>query len=695
VAAEFLVYPTVMQTANSSQAVRSPRASGGASIFLTRKVLLLGAIVAFLFALYLRAALFIVSIEYLPPITDEAINMLMAGDIARGNYPLLFWTQPYQFPLEAYLLSLFIDYLPPNAFGARVILASIGCLSLLGFGLIYRYRAPIADCWPGLLLVCVPSSYLLLRQAAFIIPQYTSTITCAWLLPLLFVLSRRDGASLAWVFFGGVAAGIAVSTHLLLLSLVVASGVAFCASTSFRGAVRNSVAFCAGASLGLIPYLVAMRIPNAYQKVTDTLPLMESLARLWDPVITRVLPVTLGATPITFPDLPPIRYTNFVSWFSYIFLAVLLVVTLLRVFRLLKLVWQREWISLDVEDIFLGTTWGALLLAAVAGFGTRYRYLLPVAWSFPFLVGYLFMATKSRWLRSVVAVVALFLVYVHTRNAFATLRAWEQPGVFHNVGRMPQIAPLLAHLEKTNTTHCYGAWWLVYRIPYESGGKITCSQSYNERFPGWTLTPLLEQVDRHANTPYVLQRNGEGVFKPAVFEELLNQHHLEANREIVGAFAIYRDIRSKSGKAMVRHEPTISVRVGAAQTSSFEVADGLIDTRAPIPWSSNDGTVEMTFSSPIPVEQVRLYTLGAYENRFHVDLLEEQGWVRALSNVQAFPHRIKTTSPHRFPGHRYEELSFGFEPRVIRGLRLIPVVSKRQASFALQDIEVYGPVADR
>ena len=86
-----------------------------------RQVQLLALFFAILIGLVLRIALSWNSVINLPPSADESISQLLADSISRGEkYPLLFFGQPYQFPLEAYLMSVFSEMLPNDAFGARI-----------------------------------------------------------------------------------------------------------------------------------------------------------------------------------------------------------------------------------------------------------------------------------------------------------------------------------------------------------------------------------------------------------------------------------------------------------------------------------------------------------------------------------------------------------------------------------------------
>ncbi|MDZ4785490.1 MAG: discoidin domain-containing protein [bacterium] len=651
---------------------------------------------ATLFGIYLRVTFFNVSITHLPTITDEALNMLMARDIANGNYPLLFWTQPYQFPLEAYLLSLFVDFLPPDAFGARFILAVISCLSLFGFALIYRYSSSLKECWPGLLLILIPSTYFLMRQAAFIIPQYTTTITFAWALPLLFAIGRYKGKEHLWAIPMGLAAGMALSTHLLSLPIVAMVAMAICWGTSFKSALKNTLFFMPSFLLGMIPYLMAMRLPNAYEKVTDTVSALEALSRLWDPIIFKILPITLGISPCLFPDMD-FRWGTFaflVKPFLYFFIVVLIVLTGARIWRFIQLIRNRIWPSLELHDIFLGAIWLSLVLAALAGFGVKYRYLLPVAWYFPFLMGFLYTFSKRISARVIVGTIVVSIALINVYNSIDVMRHWEKPRFSDGIPRTPALTPLLKYLEENNITHCYGSWWLIYRISFESAGKVICSQPFNERFPGWPLSPLLKEVDSDPNAAYVTLKDSGGVFQRGRFNRLLAKNQLTADQVSIGAFVVFRNFRLLSGRSVSPVNPS-SFRVSTNNNSQAvnNLVDGQIDTLWESSLIGGKPWIQIDFNKPTTIHFVRLYSNAKHfykdTHRVKIAILQNGKWREIVSGSKGLMHRVRLGSKSRFPGHQYTELTFGFLPERTTAIKLYVAKGAQHKVWGLRQIEVY------
>ena len=472
------------------------------------------AIPIILLGLYLRISFFNVSVSSLPTITDEALNMLMAKNI--GSLPILFWTQPYQFPLEAYILSLFIDFLPSNAFGARIVLAIICWISLLGFSWIFWRKKD--GRFLGILLTAFPSTYLILRESGILIPQYTLTITFSWLILLLFNSNR---------LILGLISGLALSIH--LLSIPIVAGVS--ASILFK---RGRFLYFFGLLIGLIPYLVTR---SAYKAVTGTVSFQEALNRFSSEIIPRILPVTAGPMPAFFPDWP--NLVEKFSWlnvpFQYIFISLLGLCCFVRLFIFTRTK------ALELEDGVLIALVLSLITASFASFGVKYRYLLPVAIYFPFLVVISFNLFKNKVWRALIFTFGSLIALINFKTTLIVKEAWAKPGFSNGLPRNPKMEPLFEKLRSLGINHCYSSWWNIYQITWESNEEFICSQPFNERFPGWPLTPAHNLVKSSPKIAFVLFKHGEGSINPAHFRNLMREHNINYIEERVSQFYIFRD----------------------------------------------------------------------------------------------------------------------------------------------------------
>ena len=225
-----------------------------------------------LIAIAIRLSLSYLSINNLPPSSDEAIAQLLAESIAKGEqYPLLFTGQPYQFPIEAYVMSLFVDFFDKNALAARLPLIIIAIVTLVLLCLAAVNAIDDGNHWPALLLILIPSAYWLLHQSAYFVPQYTAS---AFLSAIMFFLAIKVNQNTNYAtllsLILGIAAGLGISNHLLTISVVIGALLMIAFSGSFNRSVFRVGIFSVGLIIGLIPYLLAIStIDGAYDAISS------------------------------------------------------------------------------------------------------------------------------------------------------------------------------------------------------------------------------------------------------------------------------------------------------------------------------------------------------------------------------------------------------------------------------------------
>lgn len=644
----------------------------------------------------LRYQFFKVSTTFLPTNTDEALNMLMARDIAQGQLPLLFWTQPYQFPLEAYFLALFVNWLPIDAFGARVVLALISSFSLIGFALVFALSGRLKNYWSGLLLVCIPSTYFILRQTAYLIPQYTATITFAWLLPVLFILNRRNPHWL-WLALLGFFSGLALSVHLLSLPIVAMIALATCLGVNRRDALRSSLIYLPTTLLGLIPYLAVMFMPDAYSKVTETVPLSDIPSRLWDPILNKILTVTLGINPGIFPDLD-FRHGPFSAWIYptlYFFIICLALALVIRTFQFFRRSITGEWPALGLEDIFSGAIFLTLLAAASAGFGVKYRYILPVTWYFPFLLTYIYGLLSWRLWRLGLGLVALGLTYINYYNFSDIKCRWSSREFTYGIPQMPRLTPLFNYFEKQGIDHCYASWWLVYRINYESNGKVICTQPYNERFPGWPLTPVHEKIERYQDTPVVSLRSDNTRFNASYFSTQLRHNFISANVTKLNHFTIFSDFKhAQSDELEAVAHTDFEITSNTDQRHIKELVDGQLHTIWQRDYSQERPHLRISFKEPTRLALLRLFVPAKDFDRLSPNLKisyqKDNTWQALHRNVEGVYVRLKIDAPTNHIDYKTIKLTFGLPVTELQELKIEMAHGHRKKPWEIYELELFA-----
>ena len=518
-----------------------------------------------LIALTIRIIFFSLSTNNVPPNSDESLAMLMAEAITRGDFPLLFWAQPYQFPIESYIIALFYHFLPVGAFGARIVPFLFCIASLFGFYFLCHTFTKSKWSWLGKIIVLFPSTYWLIRQSTYFVPLYTTTMTFAWLIPLLFIRSHRDENKIFMPLLG-ISSGFALSCHLLSLPIVFCASFAFCLGKTFKTALRNTALFIPSFLIGFSPYIFAkLTIPGAYQKVTDTVPITTGIGKLFDPVIKSLLPVTFGIRKLSWPDIDATNGSSLFAQelFPYFFILFLSLACALCFYDFIKRFTNSGWPSLEIQDVMVGTILCSLITASLNDFGDKYRYVLPIVWAFPVVfihvvVSLLKIFEKNnsinqlfRYLTLSLSLISLFFYTgINLSHTQWLYKKWSHKDYAVLTPDLPNLKPLFTFFSDSKINHCYASWWYVYRINYESDQNIICEQTYNGRFPGWPLR-YKDEVDNDKRSAYVFSISSvAGREEKNNFIKALRKNSLTFTSKKVGNMLAIFDIHHTSSKEL-------------------------------------------------------------------------------------------------------------------------------------------------
>jgi hypothetical protein len=630
---------------------------------------------------------------------DEVLTFLQAREIARGDFPLFFWTQPYQFPFEAYFLSYFVDWLPWDAFGVRVLQLSICLFAVVGFVLLALRLGSLRTTWPALLLVLFPSVYWLSRQVVLMTPQHAMTVTFAWMLPLILVVSRSSAQPQRWACAGGIAAGLAISNHLLSISLVAMVALALCLGRNMREGLRNTLWFLPGFCFGAAPYLYAkFFIPGAYEKVADTLPLSLAWTRIWDPVINRFVPLVLGIIPTYIPDTKDQieTFRALVAPTAWCFLLLVVALTAVRIHAFVRRLKIQRWPSVEPNDVFIGTTMLSLMLLCITGMDLRTRYALPIIWCFPFLVSYAY-ALLPKLGRIAIGFCTLGLVAVNIIGTHSLVAVWRQPGFSEKHAVLPNLAPLYNYFEQHGITRCYSAWWLSYRIIFDSKEQIICSPPFNDRFRGWPQPYYKQIVDRAENVAYVENtKYTHRLLRRHIFQEYLHYHRITYDRLGLGNFVTYRNFRHRDieGQSIAIPQERIQVFASHGQETAPLLTDDSLATN----WSSvvdqaSGMSLTLRLDAVQPIHALQLFSLDLRHEteppRVRIEALTADGsWKPLIRNSLGQPHLIRLATnvrPEPFDGL---ELTFGFEPVFTQELRVRIIKPSQKLPWRLAELRV-------
>jgi hypothetical protein len=503
--------------------------------------------------LLIRIVLSHYSIVNLPPSSDEALSQYLAERIANyAEYPLLFVGQPYQFPVESYVRSMFTGIFEPGALEVRLPMILLHLLAVFMLCLAILHTASLKSSWPALFIILVPSGYWLLNQSAYFIPQYTaSALLFALIIYLVIKVSNSSLMMPLNTGMVGLLSGLALSNHILLLPVVCGAFIASVICGDLKRFVGRCMIFILGLVIGLIPYMLAeLMIDGAYDEIISRADPGIILKRLHQIVISHTLPGAMGLYPPYFPDL-----SDRIQWglpLRSVFLTAYALILMLCTISRLKSFWinltREKKLEFSWPDMFVFISFAAMILMSMNQTASKhdFRYLLPVVWSFPFLIVYCYQLLGSRlkWLLG--GFVCLYLS-VNIATAMSLIKEWKDAEKIQLHADIPDITEIVQWMNDAGINNCYASFWHVYRITYETDKKLLCAPVFNERFHTWPV-PYKEQVDQINNVAYVLSNSRWSKFRTNKFEQLLKD--IEVQYQVKkfdhGDFSVFYDFKDRS-----------------------------------------------------------------------------------------------------------------------------------------------------
>ncbi len=674
----------------------------------TRTILLVAVI---LIAIIFRASFFYSSVTHVNISGDESIAALMAMGITQpadspvmqakqhprgifGRFPLLFMAQPYLFPVDSYLAAPFIRWLPKNAAGIRFTPTLLGLLTVILSILILIIGSELRKSWPGLLLILFPSAYLLLLQGAYGLPGYPSSMFFSALcIFLAHIHSRTEKASgtILLALAAGAFAGVACSGTILMLPLLATVGAMICLSTNWKRALISTPGFLAGVGFGMLPYFVAKKLyPGAHQAVTQTVPLHDALARLWSPTLSFTLPATLGIRPPIMPDSMETVHlfpTGTERYFAIIWLTIMLVATALCAYQFIQRIIKNHWPSIIITDIFVGISWMSLFLFVMTTrWGSNeFRYLMPLAWCFPFILAALYTKAGKKN-RALIGTVAILLTLLNIASASLIMRYWSAPNFD---GYFTDVKPAVAYMRAKGITHCYSSYFDAYVIDYTTNEKIICSQPFNERFYGWPL-PYKELVDASTNVAYALGPSRR--FMPEHFVADLEYMHITSTQHKCGKFTVHTNFRQPITPLPIKIPAnTITCTTQYSPDDANKLNDGNRTTR----WQSHKAQhkgmyIDIHLAQKQPINRITFYYDGyPYDNARSIDIinLSDSHKVTITNAVPFDMQPFEFINHHPIYGSQLQTINF--PPAETRDLRIQINEPNPGRDWTIGEIQLY------
>ena len=464
----------------------------------------------------------------LPVSNDDAIPLLMAEHVLRGEFSTILWSQPYNGTLDTYLLAPPLLVASPHTV-FRVYEILCGVLLVVAAGAIAARTFGAAAGAAAAALAAVGTPYMALMAATgptpnFLIPLLVSVPVWAG---LQWVEAEADRPRLWAIVALGLLCGAAVWDSALAIPALTGAALGFVAA-GWRPRLIALVNFAAGFAIGAAPLAIARAIhASGSSPVTALRPRwlwasgLRDLAHAFAGLFGMQVPLVVdGPERAALPVI-----------------AVVCVCLGLAVLVGSGARGRRAWPLLG---------WAAALAAGFAlsrrtgGDEVRYLYGLTVPVLALAGVG---VARLGEW-RPGVAVAAGLAVSIPWLMGQRILRqAWRNPAHASVVWQVPPLDPVLDSLRRAGVRSAYASLQFAARLSLESDEKVLGSQAWNERIPGDPLR-FRDEVDLDPRPAWVLSPGlSRGMPRAGAFRDLMAQLGGAFHEDAAGEFSVFRAFR--------------------------------------------------------------------------------------------------------------------------------------------------------
>ena len=522
----------------------------------------------------------------LPVSNDDAILLLMARHLLKGELATTLWNQPYNGALDAYLLAPGLA-LGPHHLVYRLYEILCALLLVLLCGLLARRIGGPAAGWAAAALAAVGTPYMGLMTATGPPPNFLMPLVTGF--PLLLGLRGLDSdarheAAAGLLFGGGLLAGLAVWNSSLAIPAFVGM-IAGLAAAGLRPRA-SALVLVAGFALGASPLAVGRLVGASGATVVTAASAVTAIRPrwLWMSGLSDLGHAVAGVFGLQIPlvvDGPERAALPAFAWLALG--AALLGAVVLGA-------WSRRSLPLVGWGLALA---GAFALSRRTG-PDELRYLYGLHAPLLALAGVglarvwvyrraLFPAPASG---HVLAPALGLAIVVPWALGYARLvEAWRDPAHAVRVWQVPSIDPPVAALRRTGARSAYASLQFAGRITLESGGDVIASQAWNERIPGDPLR-FRDDVDLDPRPAWVLHPAlSRGMPRAARFRELLHETGGSATEEPAGDFFVFRDFLPPYAE----DRPVPASALAVATLDGQALPATVLDRDPATSWTSRDG----------------------------------------------------------------------------------------------------------
>ena len=462
-----------------------------------------------------------------PVSNDDAIPLLMARHVLRGELSTILWNQPYNGTLDTYLLAPLVAVASPHlAFRLYEVLCGLALVAAVaaGAGGLGGLRAAVA----GGALAAVGTPYMALMAATGPPPNFLVPLLVA--LPVLAGLRTMDedarGTSLAAAGALGLASGLVIWDSVLAVPALGGAAVGLLAA-GWRPRPSAVAAFAVGLALGMAPLALARAIgASAATPVTAVRPRW-----LWADGLRGLLHAAAGLFGLQVPLVVDGPERASVPLAAAVALAVALVVVTAA-----GALSRRAWPLLG----WMAALAAAFTLSRRTG-PDEVRYLYGLTIPILALAG-AGVARLGAVRPALAAAAALAISLPWTIGHRMVAARWRDPSHASLVWQVPPLEPALAALRRSGVRSAYASLQFAGRLSLESG-EVIASQAWNERIPGDPLR-FRDEVDLDPGAAWVLSpRLSRGMPRAGGLHDLMAQLGGSWQEEPAGDLIVFRAFR--------------------------------------------------------------------------------------------------------------------------------------------------------
>jgi hypothetical protein len=531
----------------------------------------LGVLALAAIALAVRGPLHAVTFP-LPVSNDDAILLLMARHVLKGEFATTLWNQPYNGALDAYLLAPIIALFGHHG-GFRLYEASCAVLLALCAGLLARRVAGPTAGWCAALLAAWGTPYMALMTATGPPPNFLMPLITGF--PLVAVLAWRGEVgsrpSAVSAFAVGLVAGLAVWNSSLAIPAFVGMAAGLVLAGFRPGRAAASWALL-GMVLGASPLVVARVIGASGASVVTAASAVTAIRPqwLWMSGLSDLAHALVALFGFRIPLVVDGPEKGTLPWLAIVALAVGLGAA----------------IPAGVSRKALPLVGWALSLAGAFALSRRtgadeLRYLYGLQAPVLALAG-IGLARAWQWRPSLAALLGASILVPWGLGDQRLAATWSDPAHAVRVWQVPPVAGAVDTLRRDGIGSAYASLQFAGRLTLESGGDVIASQAWNERIPGDPLR-FRDEVDLDPKPAWVLSPTlSRGMPRAARFRDLVHEMGGEASEQAAGDLVVFHDFQPPFDEG----RPVPAEALAVASLDGDALPPAVLDRNPQTQWTS-------------------------------------------------------------------------------------------------------------